>query len=118
MRLMKSVLIFLIVTATFAGAIYTIHTRNLIPHDLFGGMPYQATNWITNQVDSLLAQYQPAISHIQTVQQDAGTVLGDFIQINEKDQDKKLHERTLELAQYTYCKQVVEQWEKTPEKNP
>ena len=112
MHLIKSIFLLLILISAVVGGIYIAHDRNLIPKELLAGVPYQAAEWTTQQVEPLLSQYEPAISHVQTVQQETGAVLGDFIQVNEKDSEKKLYEKTLDQAQYLYCKQVVEQWEK------
>lgn len=112
MFIFKKLVVLVILAGLAVGGIYFAHDRQLIPRDLLAGKPYQAAEWTTNQVDELRTQYQPTISHLQTVQEETGAVLGEFIQVNEQNSEKKLYEKTLDQAQYLYCKQVVEQWEK------
>lgn len=38
-------------------------------------------------------------------------VLGDFIQVNEADNEKSTSEKALEYGRYLYCQQVVKEWE-------
>jgi hypothetical protein len=40
-------------------------------------------------------------------------ILGDTVQVDEQGKEKPLHEKTIEYARYLYCKQVVNDWEKT-----
>ncbi len=40
-------------------------------------------------------------------------ILGDTVEVDEKNTNKSLHEKTLEYAKYLYCKQVVNDWEST-----
>lgn len=40
-------------------------------------------------------------------------VLGDFIQVNEEDNEKSTSEKALEYGRYLYCQQVVKEWEES-----
>lgn len=112
MRLFRSLLLIGVSIAVLSGLVYMAHGKGLIPKDsVIGVAPYLATEWISNQVETFVQKVSPTANQVQEVASQSGVVLGEFIQVNEKDQEKKLHERTLEFAQYTYCKQVVEQWE-------
>jgi len=113
MRIFRSLLLIAISIAVLAGLVHAAHQRNLIPEDsLLGNTPYQAAEWISKQVDTIIEQLSPTATQVQEVSDQSGAILGEFIQVNDKNEDKKLHERTLELAQYAYCKQIVEEWEK------
>lgn len=117
MYLFRSIIVIGISIAVLAGLVHAAHARDLIPKDsLLGKTPYQVAEWISKQVDMVVEQISPTATQVQEVSSQSGVILGEFIQVNENDQEKKLHERTLEFAQYAYCKQVVEQWEKTQEK--
>lgn len=111
MKIIRSILLLLIITGALVGGVYYAHDNGFVSPKLLNGTPYQTSQWVTDQVDSFLEKQSPTISHIQDVSLESGNVLGDFIQVNEKDQDKRTHEKALEYAQYMYCKQVVEAWE-------
>lgn len=56
------------------------------------------------QGSTLLTRSQEMIGHVQKV-------LGDYVEVNEEEQQKSLGEKTLEYAKYQYCKQVVQEYE-------
>lgn len=107
----KKLLLLLLFLGLLSLSTYVALSKNFIPRQSLGGVPFQAAEQMSTQVGNLVSRSQPTITHVQTVQKQTGAVLGDFIQVNEKDSEKKLYEKTLEQAQYLYCKQVVEQWE-------
>jgi hypothetical protein len=71
----------------------------------------QNFNPALENLSGMMEKVGPSLSQLQKVASQSGTVLGDFIQVNEKNQDKSFQEKTLEFAQYTYCKKVVTDWE-------
>ena len=52
----------------------------------------------------------------KTAVSEAQKVLGKAIEVDENS-DKAAHEKALEYGTYLYCKQVVDAWEKTNQKN-
>jgi len=63
------------------------------------------------QGTTLFSRGQEMISHVQRV-------LGDYVEVNEEEQQKSLGEKTLEYTRYQYCKQVIEEFENKSASSP
>jgi hypothetical protein len=56
-------------------------------------------------------EIQTLTERSQEVSQEIGKVLGEYVQVNEEDVNKPLHEKAFEYGQYLYCQQVIKQFE-------
>jgi len=112
MRIVKPFVLLAFLALIVIASINFANQKNLIPNTLLEGKPYQLAQQISQQTNSAITTIQPTIKKVQEVSSQSGTVLGSIIQVNEGDENRQPHEKALDYAQYMYCKQVVDQWDK------
>jgi hypothetical protein len=79
-----------------------------------------STNTTSVRFDNQDAEQQLATltDRGQEVSNEIGKVLGEYVQVNEKEEDKALHEKAFEYGQYLYCQQVIKEYETATTASP
>lgn len=77
-----------------------------------GGIPADQLSQLPFNTQDASDQLGTLAERGQEVSEQIGKVLGEFVEVNENNQDQAAHERAFEYGQYLYCQQVIIDYEK------
>jgi len=107
MKIIKKLLLFSLVIIVFEVGLYGAKIKGYLKNTPIDQLTTEELKFFSEdakkQAQILTDRAKETGDHIQQV-------LGESIQINEKD-GKPVHQKTLEYGRYLYCQQVVKEWE-------
>ncbi len=65
-------------------------------------------------ISSTTTQIKTLAQRSTSLASESGELLENVVGVNQQEASKSLTEKTIDYAQYRYCKQVVETWENRP----